>query len=80
MTQTLTAAVRFLQQGEWERAHELAQEDESPLGCWAHGIVHVLEGDRENARYWYGRARRKFPEKYDVAAEIAALAASVKPG
>ena len=80
MAHPLALAVRHLQQGAWEKAHELAQDDESPLGCWAHGIVHVLEGDTENARYWYGRAKRRFPSKFDAKAEIAELAAAVERG
>ena len=42
--------------GDWEKAHAIVQNDDSELGCWAHGIVHLLEGDLGNARYWY-RAR-----------------------
>ena len=80
MAHPLARAVRYLQQGDWEKAHELAQDDESPLGCWAHGIVHVLEGDTPNARYWYGRAKRRFPPKFDAKAEIAELAAAVERG
>lgn len=26
------------------------------LAAWLHGIVHTLEGDLDNARYWYHRA------------------------
>ncbi|MGH8586607.1 MAG: hypothetical protein ACREWE_10650 [Gammaproteobacteria bacterium] len=28
---------------------------------WLHGIVHALEGDLDNARYWYRKADRVFP-------------------
>jgi hypothetical protein len=69
--------VRHLQSGDWEKAHTIAQDDETALGCWAHGIVHVLEGDTDNARYWYTRARRAFPRNYDADAELAALAEAV---
>ena len=71
---SLHAAVRHLQQGAWEKAHPIAQDDESVLGCWAHGIVHLQEGDTGNARYWYGRARRPFPEPVDIQREVAELA------
>ena len=77
MAHSLARAVQHLQQGDWEKAHEIAQDDESSLGCWAHGIVHVLEGDTENARYWYGRAKRRFPARFDAEAEIAALASAL---
>ena len=75
---TIGSALRHLQRGKWEKAHVIVQEDESPIGCWAHGIVHVLEGDLPNARYWYRRAHRPFPPAYDSNAEIAALASAVK--
>ena len=70
----LRSAVALLEQGDWQAAHKIVQEDEeSALSCWAHGIVHVLEGDLPNARYWYGQAKRAFPKDYNVPAEIAAL-------
>jgi hypothetical protein len=71
-------AVRYLKKGEWEKAHPIVQDDASTLGCWAHGIVHMLEGDLPNARYWYRRAHRVFPKTVDAKAEIAALASAVK--
>jgi hypothetical protein len=77
-TSTLARAVRHLEAGEWQAAHALIQPDESTLGCWAHGIVHLQEGDIDNARYWYRRARRSPPEGDDIAAEVAALKAAVK--
>jgi hypothetical protein len=70
----LRSAVALLEQGDWQAAHKIVQEDEeSPLSCWAHGIVHVLEGDLPNARYWYGQAKRAFPKDYSIPDEIAAL-------
>jgi hypothetical protein len=71
-------AIRYLKKGEWEKAHAIVQEDESALGCWAHGIVHLQEGDLSNARYWYRRAHRAFPKIVDPQAEVAALAVAVK--
>jgi hypothetical protein len=70
----LRSAVAQLERGDWQAAHEIVQKDEeSALSCWAHGIVHVMEGDLPNARYWYGQAKRAFPKDYSVSAEIAAL-------
>lgn len=70
----LRSAVEHLERGDWQAAHAIVQKDEeSPLWCWAHGIVHVMEGDLPNARYWYGEAKRAFPEKYSIPDEIAAL-------
>jgi hypothetical protein len=70
----LRSAVEHLERGDWQAAHLLVQKDEeSPLNCWAHGIVHVMEGDLPNARYWYRQAKRPFPNNFSAAAEIAAL-------
>lgn len=71
-------AIRYLKRGDWERAHTLVQSDESAFGCWAHGIVHMMEGDVGNARYWYRRAHRPYPTEADAAVELAALAEAWK--
>jgi hypothetical protein len=42
--------------GNWDRAHELAQSDNGPDGCWVHAYLHRVEGDISNAGYWYRRA------------------------
>ncbi len=76
----IAKAVRHLEAGNWEAAHSIVQKDATTLGCWAHGIVHLLEGDLANARYWYQRAQRAFPHIDTVGAEIAALKESVKKG
>ena len=75
---SLGTAIRCLKKGEWEKAHAIVQQDESKLGCWAHGIVHIVEGDVGNARYWYRRAGRPFPKDRDVDNEVAALSAALK--
>jgi hypothetical protein len=75
--QELRRAVALLKKGAWQAAHEIVQRDEdSALACWAHGIVHLMEGDAPNARYWFRKAKRPFGE--DIPAEIAALSESLK--
>ena len=70
----LKRALKHLQASDWHAAHEIVQQDEaSPLACWAHGIVHLMEGDLPNARYWYRQAKRAFPETPDASAETGAL-------
>lgn len=74
----LRKAIALLEQGDWQAAHVIVQKDEeSRLPCWIHGVVHVLEGDLENARYWYGQAGRAYPEPYSLPDEIAALKAAL---
>lgn len=76
----LNAAIRHLRRGDWEAAHRIVQEDESPGSCWAHGIVHLMEGDESNAGYWYRRAGRDLPAVAPgrIDTEIAALAATLE--
>jgi hypothetical protein len=75
----LRRAVALLAQGDWRAAHLIVQDDEeSPLSCWAHGIVHLMEGDVPNARYWYRRAGRVLRQDYSVKEEIAALGETLK--
>jgi hypothetical protein len=70
----LARAIELLDRNDWKAAHEIVQKDEeSPLACWAHGIVHLMEGDVSNARYWYGQARRAFPPDPVIAEEVRAL-------
>jgi hypothetical protein len=44
-----------------------------------HGIVHLMEGDEANARYWYRAAKRAFPESPDAAAELRAAREELRP-
>lgn len=70
----LSKALALLRKGDWEAAHRIVQKDEeSPLACWAHGIVHLMEGDVSNARYWYRAAGRDFPRDASAPREIDAL-------
>jgi hypothetical protein len=70
-------ALDLLDQGDWQAAHVIVQEAKSELAAWLHGIVHTLEGDLDNARYWYRRAGREFPGADHVAAELAAARRSL---
>ena len=70
-------AVRYLKKHDWQKAHAIVQDDPSPLACWAHGIVHIMEGDMPNARYWYAQAKRPFPAKPQAPIEIRALKAEL---
>ena len=49
--------------GNWDEAHDLAQEIESKSGSWVHAYLHNKEGDRSNAAYWYRKAGKPFPDK-----------------
>jgi hypothetical protein len=73
----LGRVLELLTAGSWQPAHEIVQKDESIMAAWLHGIVHTLEGDLDNARYWYHRAGRDFPGPDAVQTEIAAARRSL---
>lgn len=47
--------------GDWERAHNCAQDEHGRDGSWVHAYLHRKEGDPGNAGYWYSRSGRKMP-------------------
>jgi hypothetical protein len=74
----LARAVELLEAGDWQQAHEIVQADDSALAAWLHGIVHTLEGDLGNARYWYRKANRVFRGPQALQDEIAAARREVE--
>jgi hypothetical protein len=74
----LQRAVDLLAAGDWQAAHTIVQEHTSALAAWLHGIVHTLEGDLDNARYWYRKADRVFRGAEAVHDEIATARATVR--
>jgi hypothetical protein len=44
--------------GDWNAAHNAAQDIEDATGAWVHAYLHRKEGDEGNAAYWYRRAGR----------------------
>jgi hypothetical protein len=49
--------------GDWEAAHNLAQDVHSAEGSWVHAYLHRKEGDPGNASYWYHRANKPMSQK-----------------
>jgi hypothetical protein len=55
----LRRAVELAVAGSWDEAHAIVQRDEAdPTAAWIHAVLHKIEGDLGNARYWYRRAGR----------------------
>jgi hypothetical protein len=44
--------------GDWDRAHNVAQDVDDRDGSWVHAYLHRKEGDLGNAGYWYRRAEQ----------------------
>jgi hypothetical protein len=58
---TISAPVTALwwaAKGDWERAHGIVMDDDSRAAAWVHAYLHRVEGDLDNAQYWYARAGR----------------------
>lgn len=60
-----------LHAGRWKDAHDLVQKDGSVAAAWLHGILHLQEGDLEDAENWYSRADRHFRSRGTLAQELA---------
>jgi hypothetical protein len=72
----LIRAVDLALVGDWHGAHEIAQLDEAdPTSCWLHAVLHKIEGDAANARYWYRLAGQAYEAYPDPKAELAAIKA-----
>lgn len=74
---TLQKVLVHLRTGNWNAAHNLVQDDGSQLGAWLHGIVHIVEGDLEDAEYWYGQAGRHFRSRSSLGEELARFEAAL---
>ncbi len=60
--------------GNWEEAHNIAQDIDTPVGSWIHALLHLIEGDEGNANYWFrsaGKRTRSVSEITKIWEEIA---------
>lgn len=72
------AALAAAVEGRWEEAHGLVQRHEGRvLADWIHAVVHKVEGDLSNSRYWYRRAGRLAHVDDEPVAELEAIRAEL---
>lgn len=70
----LLRAVELALAGEWNAAHQLVQQHEDDAtAAWIHAVLHKIEGDLDNARYWYQRANQLSHVADEPSAELAAI-------
>jgi hypothetical protein len=74
---TLRQVLIHLHARRWNEAHNLVQSDSSELAAWLHGILHLQEGDLEDAEYWYGKANRHFRSRNTLSEELAHFEAAL---
>lgn len=78
LTPTLLDAVERALAGDWQGAHVIVQDHEADaMAAWIHAVVHRMEGDLGNARYWYGRCRRRLREDVSIDAELREIKAAL---
>jgi hypothetical protein len=64
--------------GKWNAAHELVQQyEDDATAAWIHAVLHKLEGDLANSRYWYRRADRMDRVAGEPHAELTAIQAEL---
>ena len=74
----LLQAVELALAGKWDAAHEVVQQYEDGTAAWIHAVLHKIEGDLGNARYWYRRADRMEHVADEPRAELAAIQAELQ--
>jgi len=77
----LLRAVELALAGKWDAAHQLVQQyEDHATAAWIHAVLHKIEGDQANSRYWYQRANRFEHVEDEPRAELAAIQAELRSG
>lgn len=58
----LLNAAQLAQAGEWDAAHKIVQDYNDAIACWIHAVLHKIEGDEGNSRYWYVRCDANYED------------------
>lgn len=65
----LLSALLFTAQNDWNKAHQIAQKNEGMIDYdRVHALLHRIEGDEFNAKYWYRRINEAY-EKHSIEEE-----------
>lgn len=75
-TEHLKQALQLALDGEWDVPHKIVQDFSDHYANWIHAVLHKIEGDEWNSKYWYQRTNGKQYEEYeDATEELQAIAA-----
>lgn len=55
----LLTAVELALGGDWDASHKIAQDYSDATANWLHAVLHKIEGDVWNSKYWYARSAGK---------------------
>ena len=76
----LLAAIGLALAGDWDGAHGIVQQDEADrTAAWIHAVLHKIEGDSGNARYWYRRCGKLAVAGNDATTELETIRESLEP-
>ena len=73
MQKNLLQAIDLALSGDWNAAHQIVQQYEDTTAAWIHGVLHKIEGDQDNSRYWYRRAGKLERFSDEPKAELAEI-------
>ena len=57
--EALKVAVQAALDGDWDKSHNIAQEYSENTANWIHAVLHKIEGDEWNSKYWYAKTSGK---------------------
>jgi hypothetical protein len=74
----LLRAVELALAGKWDAAHDLVQQHEGDAtAAWIHAVLHKMEGDLGNSRYWYRIAGKMEHVGDEATGELEAIQAEL---
>jgi len=77
--EALKVAVQAALDGDWDTSHKIAQDYNDTVANWLHAVLHKIEGDVWNSKYWYTRTAGKVYEDFaDAQAELFEIQKSLK--
>ncbi len=63
-------AINLALDNQWDEAHKIVQELSSSSAQWIHAVLHKIEGDESNSRYWYSRSGEAYESYLDSTTEL----------
>jgi len=70
-------AIDLALSGEWDDAHIIVQELNTSIAQRIHAVLHKIEGDESNSRYWYSRAGYLYEEFNDPNDELQVIKSTI---
>ena len=69
----LLRAIALAQENQWDAAHRIVQQYNNPTACWIHAVLHKIEGDESNSKYWYARCNSCYEDFSNTNNELSAI-------